>query len=121
MVFTEIDHNYINPLSDKYLEEINTFIGDLEKWNNMKYRDYPSAVSTFNEYMTYAFYTLYVMDSYNQEDAELIIKRCEEVMHNRGFIQFSEFNQKLMSLYAKDNNFTEEGLYQSIFSAEFER
>lgn len=31
MVFTEIDHNYINPLSDKYQEEIKTFIGDLEK------------------------------------------------------------------------------------------
>lgn len=46
--------------------------------------------------MTYAFYSLYVTDNYNKEDAELIIKRCEEVMHNRGFIRFSEFNQSLI-------------------------
>lgn len=121
MVFTEIDHNYINPLSDKYQEEIKTFIGDLEKWNNMKYRDYPTALSTFNEYMTYAFYSLYVTDNYNKEDAELIIKRCEEVMNNRGFIRFTEFNQQLIGFYLKHKNSNGEELYKSIFSGEFKK
>lgn len=121
MVFTEIDHNYINPLSDKYEKEIQAFMGDLKKWNNMKYRDYSTALSTFNEYMTYAFYSLYVTDNYNKEDTELIIKRCEEVMNNRGFIRFSEFNQNLMNFYSRHKNFTGEELYQSIFSGEFEK
>jgi len=121
MVFTEIDHNYINPLSDKYQDEIKTFIDDLEKWNNMKYRDYPTALSIFNEYITYAFYSLYVTDNYNKEDAELIIKRCEEVMNNRGFIRFSEFNQNLINLYSQQKNSTGEELYQSIFSGEFKK
>jgi len=121
MVFTEIDHNYINPLSSRYHEEIKTFIDDLEKWNNMKYRDYPTALSTFNEYMTYAFYSLYVTDNYNKEDAELIIKRCEEVMINRGFIRFSEFNQNLIKFYSQQKNSTGEELYQSIFSGEFKK
>jgi hypothetical protein len=121
MVFTEIDHNYINPLSDKYEEEIKIFIGDLEKWNNMKYRDYPTALSTFNEYMTYAFYSLYVTDNYDKEDAGLIIKRCEEVMNNRGFIRFTEFNQKFIDFYSQQKNSTGEELYQSIFSGEFKK
>ena len=121
MVFTEIDHNYINPLSDKYQTEIKIFIGDLEKWNNMKYRDYPTELSTFNEYMTYAFYSLYVTDNYNKVDAELIIKRCEEVMNNRGFTRFTEFNQQLIDFYSKHKNSSGEELYKSIFSGEFEK
>ena len=87
----------------------------------MKYRDYPTALSTFNEYMTYAFYSLYVTDNYNKEDAELIIKRCEEVMINRGFIRFSEFNQSLIIFYSKHKNSNGEELYKSIFSRELEK
>ncbi|MCS5489792.1 DUF4932 domain-containing protein [Algoriphagus limi] len=121
MVFTEIDHNYINPLSDKYQEEIKTLIGDLEKWNNMKYRDYSNALSAFNEYATFAFYSLYVIDNYNEEDASLIINRCEEVMENRGFIKFPEFNQKLVNYYSKNKELTGEEIYQSIFSGEYEK
>jgi hypothetical protein len=121
MVFTEIDHNYINLLSNKYVDEIKTFIGDLEKWNNMKYSDYPTTLSTFNEYMTYAFYSLYVTDNYDKEDAGLIIKRCENVMNNRGFIRFSEFNQNLISFYSKNKNSCGEELYKSIFSGDFNK
>ena len=121
MVFTEIDHNYINPLSDKYQEDIENFIGDLEKWNSMKYQDYSNAKSTFNEYVTFAFYSLYVVDNYNEEDAKLIIDRCENRMIDRGFIEFSAFNQNLVNFYSRHKNFTGEELYESIFSGELEK
>ena len=118
MVFTEIDHNYVNPLSDKYKKEIETFIGDLEAWNNMKYRDYSNALSTFNEYVTFALYSLYVIDNYNEEDATLIISRCEERMNKRGFIRFTEFNQGLIKFYSVNNGVNGKEIYRNIFSGE---
>lgn len=32
VVFTEIDHNYINPVSDKFIREINAIFQDRSKW-----------------------------------------------------------------------------------------
>lgn len=61
-------------------------------------------------------YSLYVVETYNEEDAALIIDRCEKVMLNRGFIQFSEFNQSLVSFYAENREINGEEIYRSIFS-----
>ena len=118
MVFTEIDHNYVNPLSDQYQKEIEVFIGDLAAWNTMKYRDYSSAISTFNEYMTYAIYSLYVIDNYSKEDADLIINRCEEFMNNRGFIRFTEFNRGLITFYSEHDGVNGAEIYRGLFSGE---
>jgi hypothetical protein len=82
----------------------------------MTYRDYPTAFSTFNEYMTYALYSLYVLDNYTPADATLIISRCEEVMHNRGFIRFSEFNQELITFYTLNRGARGEDIYRYILS-----
>jgi hypothetical protein len=116
MVFTEIDHNYINPLSEKHQEEIKHLFSDIDKWNSLKYKDYSSAISTFNEYMTYAFYSLYVLDNYDNEDSELIINRCEEVMNTRGFIRYSEFNQSLIGYYSENKDANGEKLYEYILN-----
>lgn len=115
MVFTEIDHNYINPLSDNYLDEIKLLFTDLEQWNNMKYRDYSTALSTFNEYTTYMFYSLYVIDNYDEADAKLIIARCEKVMENRGFIQYAEFNQQALEFYSKNREASGKEIYEFLF------
>lgn len=118
MVFTEIDHNYVNPLSDRFKKEIEAFIGGLEAWNAMKYRDYPNALSTFNEYLTYALYSLYVTDHYHEEDAALIIGRCEAIMQDRGFIRFPEFNEQVLRFYKENTGAKGEEIYRKLFSRE---
>lgn len=36
VVFTEIDHNYVNPIAYQSLKRINKVFSDVEKWNMKK-------------------------------------------------------------------------------------
>lgn len=99
MVFTEIDHNYVNPTTDGYKKELEKAMSDHKKFNTEK-QGYKSAYMTFNEYMTWALYSCYVMDHYEPEVAERIISRQENFMEQRrGFIQYKAFNRYLMDWY----------------------
>lgn len=103
MIFTEIDHNYVNPASDKHTSEIKAGISDLSAWatkNTLK--DYPTEYAVFNEYMTWAVYSLYAKEKFEKEDFEEIYSILENHMTTyRGFKKFPEFNSKLMDLYEK--------------------
>jgi len=105
IVFTEIDHNYVNPVTDKYQKEIEAAMPDWKKWNNTKEGNkgyYESTYLTFNEYMTWAVFTLYAYDSYPVADFEKINQRVEEFMINgRGFHRYKEFNRFLLETYQK--------------------
>ncbi len=107
IVFTEIDHNYVNPISYKYKRIIDSIFSRRDIWTSSggdtKFYDNPMAV--FNEYMTHAVFCLYILDNYNQADADFIIKVRESLMVNvRHYIKFKEFNQTLIDLYKKDRN-----------------
>lgn len=101
IVFTEIDHNYVNPVSDKYLPEISSAFINLDKWADKNVtRYYPNAYSIFNEYMTWAVFTLYAYDTYPPEVFAAVNTRTETQMEKwRGFSRFRSFNQKLLELY----------------------
>ncbi len=101
VVFTEIDHNYVNPVSDQYTAAIYSIFNDRAKWTAGKDADhYEDALSVFNEYMTWSVFTLYAMDTYPAEDFRIINERVEKQMVNlRGFCQYKAFNAKLMELY----------------------
>lgn len=114
MVFTEIDHNYVNPLSNIYIKDINNLFANVTEWNSMKYKDYSTPLSTFNEYATFAFYSLYVMDHYSENDSDIIISKMEKTMERRGFIKFAEFNKKLMTLYSTHPHLTAKELYSIL-------
>ena len=63
VVFTEIDHNFVNPTSDKNLQAVNDTFSDREKWVRKGDADhYGSAYEVFNEYMTHAVHLLYIKD-----------------------------------------------------------
>jgi len=114
-VFTEIDHNYVNPVTSIYKKAIKKSMGDYKRWNTGKQR-YPNACLTFNEYMTWSVFCLYAFDTYEEQYLEKIIERVERSMcENRGFIKFKEFNRELLRLYR--NKPTDEqvaDLYPSI-------
>jgi hypothetical protein len=115
VVFTEIDHNYVNPVSDIYQAEIDKALGNLSKWATKDATsNYGNAYSVFNEYMTWGVFTLYAKENFSNEDFEVINERVEKQMSEwRGFTKFKEFNRMLMDLYRKENN-NIETLYPNV-------
>lgn len=98
-VFTEIDHSYVNPVSDLYQEEINAALaGHLEEWNAKK--SYFSPMLTFNEYMTWAVFGLYIHETHGEKAYNEIMPGQIAFMESkRGFVKFKDFNNKLLELY----------------------
>jgi hypothetical protein len=116
-VFTEIDHNYVNPTSDKFRDEIDRSLQNLDKWAaNYALQNYPDSYAVFNEYMTWAVFTLYAAQYFNKTDFETINNKVEHKMAQlRGFPRFKAFNRKLMELYnAKNKNENIADLYPQI-------
>ncbi|MBI5217644.1 MAG: DUF4932 domain-containing protein [Bacteroidia bacterium] len=115
VVFTEIDHNYVNPVSEKFKKQIKTAMRDLNAWNNGK-QGYDNTQMTFNEYMTWAVFSLYLKDNYLKDDFDAVNNKTVDMMVNyRGFTKFSEFDKKLLELYEK-NPENIEGLYPEIIN-----
>ena len=104
IVFTEIDHNYVNPTSDKYTNEIKEALSTLSKWANTNaLRNYRNPYDVFNEYMTFGVFTAYAMDNFSESDFVKINERVETLMSkHRGFIQFKAFNQFVIQLYGEN-------------------
>ena len=100
--FTEIDHGYVNPATDLYTAEVNEAMPDIIPWNSIQLNQesYPTPYETFNEYMTFAAYTLFLSETLPEEDQEAAIQAIEDFMiDTRGFTKFREFNQELLRLY----------------------
>jgi hypothetical protein len=103
--FTEIDHTYVNPISDKYIDEINAALVNLEHWYKGGGYDEPYLV--FNEYMTWSLFSLYAMENYSTQDYLFLKDYTENFMlENKGFYQFKAFNNELIRLYS--NKFANE-------------
>lgn len=103
VVFTEIDHNYCNPISDRYRNQIDSAMSNREKWISVNGDGniYEGAESVFNEYITHAVYVLYCYDTFkNAKDFEFIKTSRETLMsQSRKYIQFKEFDEMLLDLY----------------------
>lgn len=109
MIFTEIDHNYVNPISDQYLLIIKTAFKDRSKWASGKFsKGYRNAYAVFNEYMTWSVFVLYSMDTYSKEDFFIIKEKIEKFMIDyRGFTNFKWFNEQMITLYKNSGEHTE--------------
>lgn len=109
IVFTEIDHNYVNPISDMFINDINPIFSDRKKWTSEAgdATHYTNPYTVFNEYMTHAIYLVYIHDNYKKWQYNIIKKRRVALMNRRGFKQFELFNNQLLSLYnqQKEKNF----------------
>ena len=118
VVFTEIDHNYVNPISDKYIERINKSFSNREKWaKGEQTSTYKNPYMVFNEYMTFAVYSLYVQDNYSKKDLEEYLPKVEKKMEeSRGYINFKKFNLKLLEKYEENKNIKMTDLYDYILN-----
>jgi 6-pyruvoyl-tetrahydropterin synthase len=117
MIFTEIDHNYVNPVSDKFYNEINLSIKNIVDWSQKEEaKNYPNKYAVFNEYMTWGVFMLYALENFSKEDSEILIQNHSDfIVNSRGFIKFKEFNKMLTALYrSKGKNKNIENLYPEV-------
>ncbi len=116
IVFTEIDHNYINRITYKYKNPIDSIFSNREFWAK-NVQGYQSPMSVFNEYMTHAAFCLYINDSYDKPTAELVIdKRISMMVDRRGFSKFKEFNNVLAEIRGKNPGRKVAELYPEVIS-----
>ncbi len=103
VVFTEIDHNYVNPMADQFRSRIEQAMPDYKVWNADK-QGYTSSMNTFLEYMTWGMYSLFAQEQFSGWEYDYAISRVEDMMDDyRGFYRFSDFNQELISYYENTN------------------
>jgi len=96
MLFTELDHGFVNPASLKYGEHLKTEF-DVRKWDSGSgYEKFEQA--TFNEYMTWGVYDLY-LQTYFADVARKVSTDWALQNESRGFYASSLFNRELASLY----------------------
>ncbi|NIF04521.1 DUF4932 domain-containing protein [Chryseobacterium sp. Tr-659] len=99
-VFSEIDHGYVNPISDRYSKEIAESF-NLENWD--KKSGYPG-INSFNEYMTWAVYDLFIKEKFPNEKTDSLSAIYHKVNIRRGFIAQNLFSEKLIELYKKNKS-----------------
>jgi len=117
IVFTEIDHNYVNPSSYKYAKLIDTIFSQRQLWVNPgdKSGFYTTPMSVFNEYMTHSLFCLYVLEKYDTATADYIIKARETLMvERRYYSKFREFNKQLIRLRNENSNVKAVDLFPKI-------
>lgn len=115
VVFTEIDHNYVNPVSSDYQKEIAEIFGKKGFWASDEEQWYRSPMAVFNEYMTHAVFCIWVNEKYNSKTAAYVIEKREELnTGKRKFYKFREFNQALLKLRKENPGLTVKGLYPRI-------
>lgn len=96
MFFTEIDHDYVNPITKKY-KKLHSVNFTTSKWDkNSGYGNWDRAV--FNEYMTWAVYDIFILNSFPKVDKKVLLE-WHEVNISRGFYASSLFSKKLVELY----------------------
>jgi hypothetical protein len=114
IVFTEIDHNYVNPTSNKYKKEI-AEIFKRKIWTDEKNKFYENPQSVFNEYMTHSVFCLWVQENYDQKTSDYLInERIKMNVEKRGFIKFKEFNEELIKLMDENPTKTIAEIYPQI-------
>lgn len=104
MVFTEIDHNYVNPLSDQFLPDIQKAFQRRAFWATPGLADhYSSAYDVFNEYMTWGAFLLYAKSHFSEDIyAQINQSVVSQMEQRRGFIRFGDFSRQLFAVYKRD-------------------
>lgn len=102
VLLTEIDHNYVNPISDLHRSAIDAAIPNLVVFHNGS--SYESAYMTFNEYVTWAVFDAWWGDWCEEQacpaDAlSRVRERTTELMVHRGFVQYPAFQDAFRSAY----------------------
>jgi hypothetical protein len=100
ILFTEMNHGFINPVGADAQAAAAAFAGR-EVWatSGTSSDAYRTASSLFNEYVNWSLASLYFSDQADPENLDSMIASLETTMGHRGFRQFGSFNQQFLKLY----------------------
>jgi hypothetical protein len=99
MLFTELDHNYVNSTLDAVEKELNEGIFSNAYWKEEQDAGaYASGFDVFAEYMTWALFELYARDGGKVPYADLK-EHLDQRMTRRGFIRYRVFADETIRLY----------------------
>ena len=103
IVFTELNHGFINPEADRYGARAAAAVADHDFWvDAAKGKGYYSGLAAFNEYMNWALVSLRLVDLGPQDELAGMIERIDQMMvASRGFRRFREFDAFLVDLYRR--------------------
>ncbi len=101
IVFTEINHGYINPEADKYADRVVKAISNRDRWvDKSKGPGYYAGLASFNEYMNWALVSLRIADYAPRDEQDKMISAIDRMMtERRGFPQFAAFDKFLLDSY----------------------
>lgn len=116
VVFTEIDHNFVNPLTHKKRKKINKALSDRSLWQKSNGSNwYGDGYAIFNEYMTWSLFSLYCLDNFPEEDVKQFLPKMEnQMVEKRNFLRFDSFNRQLIKIYEENRNISMEDLTDKI-------
>src|SRR5690606_16873671 len=122
IVFTEINHGYINPEADRYAERIAGAVSNRDLWVDPSMGpNYYGGNGIFTEYMNWALINLRFADFAPPAERDALMERIERSMvEGRKSPRFAEFSRFLVPLYVNRGERTLAQLYPEII-AWFER
>jgi hypothetical protein len=108
-VFTEMDHGYVNPITDKYADLVRKSF-DNKYWDiNSGYED----LDCFNEYMTWAVYDLFTQ-KYFPKYADSINIQWHYQNASRGFFASNLFAKQFLNAYNESKDKTLSSIYPEL-------
>lgn len=101
IVFTELNHGFINPTADRFPERASRAVADRAHWVDAdRPPGYYGGVNTFNEYMNWALVPLYAADITTLAEADAVAMAVDRMMtRSRGFPRFEAFDAFLRERY----------------------
>lgn len=101
IVFTELNHGYINPEADKYASRVSRATSHREWWVDPAMGPgYYEGNAAFDEYMNWGLVSLRAVDFVSPAEQEALIAPVDQMMvKGRGFPRFAEFDAFLVDLY----------------------
>lgn len=98
MFFTETDHDYVNPASDKFRKMLKKSFIPASWDKGSGYENFRNA--TFNEYMTWAVFDIFARENF-PNSADRVTAEWHSINASRGFFASRKFGEKLVELYSK--------------------
>ena len=101
IVFTELNHGYINPEADRYGERVAKAISRRDTWvDPARGSGYYGGIAAFNEYMNWALVSLRVVDLAPAAEQGTLLRQVDTMMtQRRGFPRFAELSHFLVDRY----------------------
>lgn len=107
MIFTELDHHFVNPNSQQFKKDIRKIFHQRKFWiDDDIQQSYRRPQDVFNEYMTWSLFLVYMNERLEMQEYTLVKKSIYKQMLKRGFTQFEQFNECVMQcrLQYSENN-----------------